>query len=73
MGSPVSPIVVNLYMEKFKLKAFESYQGNKLRTWLRYVDDTFVTLKKRGHVAFFDYINKVDQHISFTQEACKDM
>jgi hypothetical protein len=41
MGSLLSPIVVNLYIENFEQKAFDSYPM-KLEFWVRYVDDTNV-------------------------------
>ena len=41
MGSPVSPIVANLYMEYFEQKAL-STPTQPSRMWLRYVDETFV-------------------------------
>ena len=41
MGSPLSPTVVNLYMEAFEERALESAVLCP-RVWLRYVDDTFV-------------------------------
>ena len=40
MGSPVSPIVTNLYMEYFEKKALSTTSTPGL--WMRYVDDTFV-------------------------------
>ncbi len=40
MGSPVSSIVVNLYMEEFEQLALSSYPGEKPSHWYRYVDDT---------------------------------
>ena len=46
MGSPVSPIVVNLYMDKFEQQAVREYPGTTTRIWLRYVDDTFVVVKR---------------------------
>ena len=40
MGSPVSPIVCNLYMENFEQIALEKAE-NPPRWWKRYVDDTY--------------------------------
>ena len=67
MGSPVSPIVVNLYMEHFEATALNALLAPP-RIWLRYVDDTFVILNKDQTISFFDHINSVDSHIKFTQE-----
>ncbi|XP_072041173.1 uncharacterized protein [Amphiura filiformis] len=72
MGSPVSPIVVNLCMESFEQQALKSYPGTKPRVWLRFVDDTFVILNRSELDGFFEHINSVDDNIKFTQELCKD-
>ena len=67
MGSPVSPIVANLYMEYFELKAIES-SPHKPRLWYRYVDDTFVIINKQHINDFHSHINQVDENIKFTIE-----
>ena len=45
MGSPVSPIVANLYMQYLEQKAL-STAPNPPRFWCRFVDDTFVIHKE---------------------------
>ena len=44
MGSPISPIVTNLYMENFANKAINSAPQLPL-FWRRFVDDTFTILQ----------------------------
>ena len=41
MGSPVSPVVVNLYMENFEKKGLIN-TSTPPRLWIRYVDDAFI-------------------------------
>ena len=69
MGSPVSPIVANLYMEKFEAKAISTFPGTPPSLWYRYVDDTLCKLKEVVADEFFEHINHVDEHIRFTQES----
>ena len=46
MGSPISPIVANLYMENFEMRALQS-SPNSPSLWQRFVDDTFLIMKAK--------------------------
>ncbi|XP_062849575.1 uncharacterized protein LOC134311850 [Trichomycterus rosablanca] len=72
MGSPVSPIVANLYMEEVEKKALRTYSGTPPSHWFRYVDDTWVKIKSEEVPHFTDHINSVDKHIKFTREDASD-
>ena len=70
MGSPVSPIVANLYMEYLEQKALST--APHTRFWCRYVDDTFVIHKEANKQGFLQHINSVDPAIRFTVEDNKE-
>ena len=67
MGSPVSPIVANLYMECFDRKALSS-AINPPGAWFRFVDDMWVIQKQAHKQEFLDHIKSVDPAIKFTVE-----
>jgi hypothetical protein len=69
MGSPLSPIVPNLFMENFEKRALDSFPLKPSR-WKRYVDDTNV-LWPHGKVElhkFFLHLNNISEEIKFTME-----
>ena len=70
MGSPISLIVANLYMEDFEIKAINTTEQPP-RTWKRYVDDTFLAIESSKKEKFLEHINKMDPHINFTTEDAK--
>ena len=70
MGSPISPIVANLYMEDFETKAISS-AVHPPSTWKRFVDDTFVVIESSRKEEFLDHINNLDPNIQFTTEDAK--
>ena len=67
MGGSASPVIANLFMEHFESSALRN-SPIKPKIWLRYVDDTFVILRKTDTDAFFNHINSQNPHIKFTSE-----
>ena len=67
MGLPIIPIVANLYMESFEMRALQS-SPNPPSVWKRFVDDTFVIMKKACKEEFLTHLNSVDSKIQFTTE-----
>ena len=67
MGSPLSPLIANLFMEEFDVNALSSYP-HPISLWLRFVDDTFVINKAEHSQALLQHINNQDPHIQFTVE-----
>ena len=71
MGSPVSPIVANLYMEYLEQKAL-STAPHSPRFWCRFVDGIFVIHKEVNKQGFLQHITSVDPVIKFTVEDNKE-
>ena len=71
MGSPVSPIVANIFMEAFESRAL-STSIHPPKLWRRYVDDTCVTQDQSHKEEFLHHINSVDNVIQFTVEEAKE-
>ena len=66
MGSPISPLLANLFMEEFEVKAINTTPTPHL--WLRYVDDTFVIQQAEHSHQLLQHLNSQDPHIQFTME-----
>ena len=65
MGSPVSPIVCNLYMENFEQMALSKAENPPPlveEMW------TYTVLRKDQAQSFTDYLNTVDEDIKWTTE-----
>ena len=71
MGSPISPIVADLYMEDLETKAIQT-APHPPAFWKRFVDDTCVIIKASHKLEFLDHINSIDQNIQFTSEESKE-
>ena len=71
MGSPVSPIVANLFMEDLEQRAMESASAELRPTlWKRYIDDTLEVIKRGKVDAWSEHLNNMDPtgSIKFTHE-----
>ena len=71
MGSPISPIMANLYMEEFENKTINSAPQPPL-FWRRLVDDTFTILQSSQKISFLEQLNSIEEHIQFTSEETGD-
>ena len=67
MGSPISPLIANIFMEEFEVKALSSIP-HPPSLWLRFVDDTFVINRAEHSQDLLHHINNQDPHIQFTVE-----
>ncbi|CAK1589294.1 unnamed protein product [Parnassius mnemosyne] len=67
MGSPVSPVVADIFMEDFEEKALLTAPVNP-RFYRRYVDDTFTILPSDKITAFLNHLNSINPNIQFTME-----
>ena len=69
MGSPLSLVVANLYMEAFEERALSSSTLTP-KLWLRYVDDTFVVWPHglSSLEEFHSHLNQQHPSIQFTRE-----
>jgi len=71
MGSPVSAVIADLYMEVFEEQAIE-YAPYKPKIWKRYVDDTFTILDRGNDDSFLHRLNSQQPTIRFTMETEKE-
>ena len=69
MGSPISPIVANLFMEDSEIRAISS-AVHPPTIWNKFVD-TFVVIESSRKGEFLEHINNMDPHIQFTTEDAK--
>ena len=71
MGSPVSVVIANLYMEDFEEQALSSLTTAP-KIWKCYVDNTFTILKQNDVEHFLEHLNTQQPTIRFTMETEKD-
>ena len=67
IGSPLSPVLANLYLEQFEKQAIDTCPPLiRPRYWRRYVDDMFTIIKKDTTKAVLQYLNSQHPSIQFT-------
>ena len=72
MGSPLPPVLANIYMEYFEEMALGS-TSLKPCMWLRYVNDTFILWPHQEDVQILlDHGNSIRPSIQFTMEKEQD-
>ena len=71
MGSPVSAVVANLYMEFFEELALES-APSRPRFWKQYVDDTCCIMRRGEVEPLLHHLNDMRPTIKITMELEKD-
>lgn len=71
MGSPVSPVVAEMYMENFETRSLSAVR-NPPSFWYRCLDDTFVLIHDCDIESFTTHINSLDLSIKFIVEPEQD-
>ena len=67
MGSPVSPVIANIFMEDFESTAIQT-APTPPKCWDRYVDDTYTIVVKDKVDELHAHINDIENSIKFTKE-----
>lgn len=69
MGSPLSPILSNIFMELIEHYYIIPHLSNLNITWYRYVDDIFALIPKDQNINnILNFINSIHHNIKFTVE-----
>ena len=69
MGSPLAPVLANLFMGHNEKDWIENYKGSKILFYRRNVDDTFCVFEReQDAISFYNYINSQHRNIRFTME-----
>ena len=69
MGSPLAPVLANIFMGFHESKWLNEYNLNKPKFYLRYVDDILAAFdNEQDLLNFLDFLNKRHPSIKFTIE-----
>ena len=69
MGSPLAPVLANLFMGHHEKLWLENFEGSEILFYRRYVDETFCFFhSEHDTIIFFDYINSRHPNVRLTME-----
>ena len=69
MGSPLVPLLANIFMGFYKSKWLNEYNLNRPKLYLRYVDDILAAFEKeQDSLNFLNFLNNKHPNIQFTIE-----
>ena len=69
MGSPLGPVLANIFVSHLESNALRDYHGNHPSVHRRYVDDTFLEFNDRDDAELFlDFMNSLHKNIKFPVE-----
>ena len=69
MGSPLAPVLANLFLGHHENIWFNKCQGPSFHFYRRYVDDTFCLFStEHDAISVFDFLNSQYPNINFTME-----
>jgi len=69
MGSPLGPVLANLFMGYHESKWLSDYKTSEIVMYKRYVDDIFCIFNNENDAKnFFEYLNEQHINIKFTME-----
>ena len=69
MGSPLGPIIANIFMNDFETKHMDKLTELGVKSWDRFVDDTFTIINdKQNAESILNFLNEQHHTIKFTME-----
>ena len=69
MSSPLASVLTNIFIVFYKYKMLNEYNLEKLKFYLRYVDDIIAAFnKEQDSLSFLNFLNKRDPIIKFEIE-----
>ena len=69
MGSPLAPVLANIFMTFYESKCLNEYNLKKTKFYLRYFSDIFAAFEKeQDSLNFLTFLNNKHPTIKFTIE-----
>ena len=69
MGSPLAPVLANIFMDFYESKWLNEYNLNKPKFYLRYVDDILVAFdNEQDSLYFLNFLNNRHPNVKFAIE-----